>query len=172
MTLRKPPYFFAAVFAGFALDLWSKHAVFERIPLGESVPVWEGVLHLKSAYNPGGAFSMFGDHPWLLVVLCAVIASGLVWWYLKMWKTEAATALWGYGLVLSGAFGNLIDRIREPHMVRDFFDFRPQLPIVGHWAIFNVADIFICVGVGLFLLAAIRGPKEVATPDPKQAHSA
>ena len=62
---------------------------------------------------------------------------------------------WALALILIGAVGNLIDRVALGY-VRDFIDFRPELPIVGHWAVFNVADMCICAGVGLYLIGEWR----------------
>ena len=60
------------------------------------------------------------------------------------------------GLLLIGATGNLADRICFGH-VRDFIDFVPPLPLVGHWPVFNLADICITTGVALYLLGEFLG---------------
>ena len=169
MSLRKPIPFFLAVLAGFILDQWSKHAVFERLALNESVPIWTDVLHLRAVYNTGGAFSLFSGHPEILAGLSLLIAGFMIWWYLKTRTTEHAITLCAYGLIISGAAGNILDRLRSPYMVRDFFDFRPDIPWIGHWAIFNVADIFICIGVGCFFISAFLKPRELPAPQPEKA---
>ena len=58
------------------------------------------------------------------------------------------------GLLLVGAIGNLIDRLVF-HYVRDFIQFVPRIPLIGQWAVFNVADMCITIGVILFLICEL-----------------
>ena len=108
------------------LDQLTKYYVVSNFYLGESVPVIENIFHWTYILNPGAAFGMLEGSRWLFVI----IAGG--------WKLQYGAALFG-----GGAIGNLLDRMRTG-LVVDFFDFRI-------WPIFNVADIAICVGVGLIL---------------------
>ena len=169
MSLRRPPLFFVSILTGFILDQWSKQAVFARVGPEESLAIWPNILDFRAVYNTGGAFSFFSGHPEVLTGLSILMVVFMTWWYLKTWKTEHAITIWAYGLIISGAAGNVLDRIREPHMVRDFFDFRPNLPWIGHWAIFNVADIFICCGVGCFFVSAFLKPKDKLAQEPEKA---
>jgi signal peptidase II len=68
----------------------------------------------------------------------------------------------GLALILSGALGNLIDRLCvPPYQVRDFLDFLPTLPLVGKWPVFNIADSCICIGVALvFIAELVQAPPE------------
>lgn len=124
------------------LDQFSKYIVVENMALGESIPIIEEVFHLTYILNPGAAFGMFA-HNRLFFIAIAVIVIGIIIWARKEilaspWEVKA-----GCGLFLGGAIGNLIDRARQG-LVIDFFDFRV-------WPVFNIADIAICIGVGLII---------------------
>lgn len=124
------------------LDQFSKYIVVENMALGESIPIIEKVFHLTYILNPGAAFGMFA-HNRLFFIAIAVIVIGIIIWARKEilaspWEVKA-----GCGLFLGGAIGNLIDRARQG-LVIDFFDFRI-------WPVFNIADIAICIGVGLII---------------------
>ena len=114
----------------------------ENMALGESIPIIEEVFHLTYILNPGAAFGMFA-HNRLFFIAIAVIVIGIIVWARREilaspWEVKA-----GCGLFLGGAIGNLIDRARQG-LVIDFFDFRI-------WPVFNIADIAICIGVGLII---------------------
>lgn len=124
------------------LDQFSKYIVVENMALGESIPIIEEVFHLTYILNPGAAFGMFA-HNRLFFIAIAVIVIGIIIWARREilaspWEVKA-----GCGLFLGGAMGNLIDRARQG-LVIDFFDFRI-------WPVFNIADIAICIGVGLII---------------------
>lgn len=124
------------------LDQFSKYIVVENMALGESIPIIEEVFHLTYILNPGAAFGMFA-HNSLFFIAIAVIVIGIIIWARREilaspWEVKA-----GCGLFLGGAIGNLIDRARQG-LVIDFFDFRI-------WPVFNIADIAICIGVGLII---------------------
>lgn len=124
------------------LDQYSKYIVVENMALGESIPIIEEVFHLTYILNPGAAFGMFA-HNRLFFIAIAVIVIGIIIWARKEilaspWEVKA-----GCGLFLGGAIGNLIDRARQG-LVIDFFDFHI-------WPVFNIADIAICIGVGLII---------------------
>lgn len=124
------------------LDQFSKYIVVENMALGESIPIIEEVFHLTYILNPGAAFGMFA-HNRLFFIAIAVVVIGIIIWARREilaspWEVKA-----GCGLFLGGAIGNLIDRTRQG-LVIDFFDFRI-------WPVFNIADIAICIGVGLII---------------------
>ena len=124
------------------LDQFSKYIVVENMALGESIPIIEEVFHLTYILNPGAAFGMFALNR-LFFIAIAVIVIGIIIWARREilaspWEVKA-----GCGLFLGGAIGNLIDRARQG-LVIDFFDFRI-------WPVFNIADIAICIGVGLII---------------------
>ena len=135
-------WLFVLPLAGVILVQFSNYIVVENMALGESIPIIKEVFHLTYILNPGAAFGMFA-HNRLFFIAIAVIVIGIIIWARREilaspWEVKA-----GCGLFLGGAIGNLIDRARQG-LVIDFFDFRI-------WPVFNIADIAICIGVGLIV---------------------
>jgi len=115
-----------------------------------------GFFRIVMVWNSGVSFGMLntGEETtrWLLTVLAVGISIGLVFWLRQMNKRLQVIAI---GLVIGGALGNAIDRVRYG-AVADFFD----LHVAGYsWPAFNVADAGITVGVLLLLLDAIMTPR-------------
>jgi len=157
--MRRPLPFAMLVLLGVVVDQLTKHLAFWLIPPGGSVPLLTGIFHFTHATNKGVAFSMLSGWPMVILAITLITIPALAWWYARTWREAPSSLVAGQGLILSGALGNLIDRVQFNY-VRDFLDFMPPLPLIGKWAIFNVADAFICVGVGLFLYAElVKGPQ-------------
>jgi signal peptidase II len=122
------------------------------------------VFNLIMAWNRGVSFSLFSADSaagqWVLVAVQLAITAGLVWW---MTRLETRTLVVGAGLIVGGALGNIIDRVRFG-AVADFFDFH-----VGGWhfATFNVADACITLGVAAWLLDALLRKAHHAPPPSK-----
>lgn len=110
---------------------------------------------LTLAFNTGAAFSFLanagGWQTWLFNGLALVVTLLLSHWLTQTSRGARLLPI-AYALVIGGAWGNVIDRIRLGKVV-DFFDFYWGQ---YHWPIFNVADIAICVGVGLLILDSVR----------------
>ncbi len=160
--------FTGAILLGIGIDQLAKVLVFRSIPMGTTSPVWPDILHFTPSENPGVAFSWFGDSPMAVLCISLIAVPILIWWVWQGWKMASKALLASQVLLMIGAFGNLIDRILPPHRVRDFLDFRPEIPLVGHWAIFNVADVCICLGAGLLLISElflVRGDQKKETVD-------
>lgn len=134
-----------------ALDQASKAAVTAYLPLYGSMRVVPGLFDLVHVRNRGAAFGFLNrpdmDWQFWLFLLATLLACGLI---LSMARTArySRTLFVGFGLILGGAAGNLIDRVRLRAVI-DFLDFYMG---VWHWPAFNVADVAICVGA---LLAAL-----------------
>jgi len=130
-----------------ALDQWTKHLIvnyFITPGYRAPVPIVGQVLTLDYVQNTGVAFSMFeGQSIQFLFIAIAIGVIGYLYW---RFRDRASLALkLNFGLVLGGATGNLIDRFRQGFVV-DFIHF--QLPAIGfNFAVFNVADSSICIGV-------------------------
>lgn len=130
------------------LDQLSKWLVLENIHFGETIyvaPFWNWVL----TYNPGAAFSFLADQPgwqrWFFTVL-AVAVSGWIVLELKKCAEHKLVSL-ALALVMGGALGNVIDRVRFGAVV-DFI----QWHAAGfYWPAFNVADSAITVGAVLLV---------------------
>jgi signal peptidase II len=134
------------------LDQITKALVRRRLALHESVNVVPGFLDLTHVQNTGAAFGMLNaaDFPfkWAVLVLIAAVALGVVALYAGQVAAEAASARFGLALVLGGAVGNLIDRVRAGYVI-DFVDV--YWGSYHFWA-FNVADAAITVGAAVLIL--------------------
>lgn len=110
----------------------------------ETIPIIEDVFHFTYVQNTGAAFSMWKEQ-WVVLILLplVVIAAGFVLMIIKRnkWDKMMLTAV---AFICGGGLGNLIDRMVFGYVV-DLFDFRV-------FPVFNIADIFICVGCGLMIL--------------------
>lgn len=110
----------------------------------------EGFMDLTFVENRGVAFGMFSGQRWFILLLTGIIAVGLIWFYVTMPKKKEYFPLRvSLVLVLSGAIGNIIDRLFRGYVV-DFFEFT-----FFEWPVFNVADIYVVVGVILLALMIV-----------------
>jgi signal peptidase II len=129
-----------------AVDQAVKALVRSQIAVGERVDVIPGV-HLEHVLNSGVAFGFFAGGGWLLVLIGAVALIALLAFFGS--HLTRPLAWLPTGLLIGGAAGNLLDRLRAG-AVTDFV----KLP---HWPAFNVADVAITVGV-LALVYVLEGP--------------
>jgi len=141
----------AAAIAVVVLDQLSKAAVqgyFAGRAAGEHENI-TSFFNIVLIYNRGMSFGLFnsagGLNALLFSLVAAVIVTALIYWLSRVESPLLAVAI---GLIIGGAIGNVIDRIRLGAVV-DFLDFH-----VGswHWPAFNVADSAICIGVAVMLL--------------------
>ena len=140
---------FALAAAIVVADQLTKWAVLANFAYGERLQV-TGFLNLVLVYNKGAAFSMLADASgWQtpLLIVFALVAAGIVG-TLIVKNPHKRLLCWGLALILAGAVGNLIDRLRYGHVV-DFLDFHAM---GWHWPAFNVADSAITVGAVLLIL--------------------
>jgi signal peptidase II len=152
--MRKPQNFTLLVLIGIVIDHATKFLVFSKLAIGQYKVVVENWLEIRPERNFGAAFSIFHEHPGVILGVCVLALALITYIYIRVWRTAHPLLIWSLGLLLVGAIGNLIDRLVFS-FVRDFIDFVHPLPIVEHWAVFNVADICITVGVFLFLIAEL-----------------
>lgn len=145
-----------AIVAGATLlvDQVTKRLVLERLPLGASwapIPAlgrWFTVTHVR---NTGAAFGLFPQLAPVFLAIAVLVIVGIVVYARFLRPGDRWVAL-GLGLMLGGASGNLVDRLRIGHVV-DFLDFK-------FWPVFNCADSAIVVGVGILLWALFWEPQE------------
>lgn len=115
-------------------------------PIG-SYPLWKDVLHLTYVENTGAAFGMLKDHRWVFLVISTVALGGMIV-YMFLNKNRHPLEAVAVAFIVGGGIGNMIDRVARGFVV-DFVDVK----CIPFWKyIFNVADIFVCVGCGLFIL--------------------
>jgi len=124
----------------------------------ESVTILENFFHFTYVRNQGAAFGILSDSSYRLpffIIVSLIAAGGIIWFYsrLQMHQSLLRHAL---ALVLAGAIGNLIDRIRLGEVI-DFIDVHWYQ---YHWPAFNIADSAITIGVGLLLIDLWREEKQ------------
>jgi signal peptidase II len=140
------------------LDQASKEVMTVFLAPRRSVTVIPGLFDLTYVRNSGAVFGLFRDltSPWrgLLLTLVPLVAVGVILALALRTPGERRRPLAALGLILGGAIGNLIDRVRFGSVV-DFLDV-----YIGslHWPAFNLADSAICIGVSLLLLDMASQP--------------
>ncbi len=127
------------------LDQIVKYLVRANIPLGGNVPFIPYLLDLTYVQNTGAAFSMLRSHTWLLTLTSAVVVLGMCGLLMRSFFKNPL-GLFSAALVLAGGMGNLIDRVVFG-FVTDMF----QTTFI-EFAVFNVADCCITIGVPLLFL--------------------
>lgn len=134
------PWVAALVTVG--VDQLTKWIIRTSLAPQHSIPLLPGVLHLTYVHNTGAAFSLFRGQVPALIVVSGLVAGWIGW---ELWRhpRHAGLPLYSLGLILGGAIGNLIDRLRFGY-VEDFIDLRV-------WPVFNVADSAITIGVTLLI---------------------
>ena len=149
---------FGLIAAVIALDQWSKWLVKSSFNLYQSKPVIQDFFHLTYVTNDGMAFGLSlpgGKHVLLVMTL---LLTGFIVGFLWKEKDGHPFVKYGLALILSGAIGNLIDRIIHGKVV-DFMDF-----MIGdfHWYIFNVADSAVTIGMVLFIYHSLLLEKKTS----------
>lgn len=139
----------------FAIDQITKLLVIALMH-SNSVPIMP-FLNFTLGYNKGAAFGILdaasGWQRWFFIAIAVFISIIIIIWSKKLSKYDVWEKI-ALGLVLGGAWGNLLDRIRLGHVV-DFIDFYIKN---WHWYTFNVADIAICIGAVLLAVYGLRKP--------------
>ena len=149
LFLQKVFAFMVAI-AWFVADYFSKQWALETLGNGMVMRLTSW-MEFKLAFNKGAAFSLFADgsgwQRWFFMGIAIVIGLWLCY-ALLFERTNALTRL-AYASILGGAIGNLYDRILHGKVV-DFISWHIDN---DYWPTFNVADVGICVGVGLLVIA-------------------
>ncbi|MBE6693212.1 MAG: signal peptidase II [Ruminococcaceae bacterium] len=114
----------------------------------DTVPIIKDVLHLTYVENPGAAFGMLKDNRWIFMIISVVAIAAMLVYLVRRTSTSKLEGF-AISLIVSGGIGNMIDRVFLEYVV-DFVDFR-----LINFAVFNVADSFICIGAGLLILHVI-----------------
>jgi len=142
-----------------ALDQWTKHLVVTTLAMHETVRFIDGFWNWTLAYNEGAAFSLLTDasgwQRWLFASLAIGVSVGMAWWLARTPRGDWRTAL-PFSLVVGGALGNLIDRLRIGHVI----DFIQWYWHDHYWPTFNVADSAIVAGAIALLLFGMRGKEK------------
>ncbi|MGC8839680.1 MAG: signal peptidase II [Anaerolineae bacterium] len=151
----------AATFAG---DQATKYLVTRFLPVGASwapIPALERWFTLTHTRNAGASFGLFPQLAPLFLAISTVVVVGIVVYARFLRPGDRWMAL-SLGLMLGGALGNLVDRLRIGHVV-DFLDFKV-------WPVFNCADSAIVIGVACLLWLLFREPQRHPQGE-QQAHA-
>lgn len=132
------------------LDQVTKQLALEYLA-DEPIDVIRGALTLRLNYNAGGAFGILESTPGFFLIATIVVAAAIVLWARKIDEPSWGLCL---GMILGGGLGNLIDRLFRATggRVVDFIDLHV-------WPIFNIADSFIVLGVGILLILSARAER-------------
>lgn len=128
-----------------AIDQLTKYLTVQNIPLGEIVEVIPGIVSLTYIRNSGAAFSILEGQMWFFYIITILVVAFLIYY---MYTETKDNKILGYilALILAGALGNFIDRLLYQYVIDmiklEFIDF----------AIFNVADSYLTVGVILLII--------------------
>ncbi|MBX3192598.1 MAG: signal peptidase II [Labilithrix sp.] len=146
----------------FGCDHATKIAAHASLSQGRTVPLIDGIVELRYAANDDTAFSLLrtlgvargAASTGALVALASLAFAGVVVAWIATRKRASIAHHAGFGLVVAGALGNLVDRIARGYVV-DFIH-------VSRWPVFNVADVAVVAGVVLVGLASMgtRPPRE------------
>jgi signal peptidase II len=163
MRLAAPRLFYRMCGLGAAvvlLDQVSKLVVFRVVLEHQTEIAVLPVFSLVKRYNTGISFSILAtDHaygPWIFALLAAVIAFGLLIW---LSQTAERLPAAGLALVVGGAVGNVIDRVREGAVMDFILVYWPE---VFYWPAFNLADSAITIGVALLIYDGVFGARKRA----------
>lgn len=166
---------FIIVFVILSSDLYTKDLIQNNFLLYQPVPVFEGFMNITYVENPGAAFGIMADmDPTVRSIFFGVVSvlAVTIVLYIYFKHPENSNLIRNASaLILGGAIGNMTDRIRYGKVV-DFIDiYWGQY----HWPAFNIADMAISIGVGLFLLDMFIDKKKTGqvsqTPPANASHN-
>jgi signal peptidase II len=136
-------------------DQITKWIVDSQMAIGERITIIEQVLYFTSHRNKGAAFGILQGQMWFFYIITTIVIIGIIYYMQKEAKNSRLFGL-SLALVLGGAVGNFIDRLFRGEVV-DFID----TYIFGYnFAIFNVADAALCIGVGLLFVKMIMDERQ------------
>ena len=150
------PVFYLVAAVVLVLDQLTKSLIVQSMILGESREILDSFFRLTYVLNDGAAFGLDLGGRWSFIAVTVLVAGFILFYYTRSERT--LTARWALALILGGALGNLVDRVRLGEVI-DFL----HLSVGGFsWPIFNIADIGVSVGVGLLAIHLFR--KEAPEP--------
>jgi signal peptidase II len=140
------------IFGIILADQAVKLLVRSKLALGQSVPVIHDFFNITYIRNTGTAFSMFENNLWITLGLTTVLIVVCLLFMLHEWKKGSKFLALCLAMILGGGLANMVDRVFIGY-VTDMFAF-------GNFAVFNVADIFVCTGCALAIIAVFFGDRK------------
>ena len=160
---KKNVIFLLTVAVLIVIDQVTKYFIHTGMALHDTIPVIPGFFSITYIRNPGAAFGFLaGASPtfrYVFFIGVTLAAIGLILHYLRTYAADDQLLTISLGMILSGAVGNLIDRVRFGEVI-DFLDVYLG---TSHWPAFNVADSAISVGAFILFIHLIRQKKTVPT---------
>lgn len=156
---------FALMLGAVALDQLTKWLAVAYLTPGESLPIWQDVLHLTYYENPGAAFGILTEHRWVFMIISTVAILALSY-YIIRYRPQNFWVKLSLGMIVGGGIGNMIDRTILGYVI-DFIDF-----CLIDFAIFNVADSFVTVGAGIMIVYLIKDLVRESRKDAKEKETA
>ncbi|HEL2401502.1 TPA: signal peptidase II [Streptococcus suis] len=132
-----------------AVDQLVKAWTVANIELDTVEPFIPGFMSLAYLRNYGAAWSILQNQQWFFTIVTIAAVTGLIWYYVKQIKGSLWT-LFSLALMIAGALGNFIDRIRLGYVV-DMF----HLDFIS-FPVFNVADMCLSIGVGILFICIMK----------------
>lgn len=134
------------------VDRISKSFISSKLSAGQSIPIIKNVLHVTFVKNTGAAFGLFKNSTYFFIavsIIAVVMIAAILIRVIKKGKfSENFPCNLGLVLIMSGALGNLIDRVSLQYVI-DFIDVRI-------WPVFNIADSSITIGTALLIISFAR----------------
>ncbi len=138
-------YWISLALLAVVLDQVTKILAVKYLMPVNTVPIIKSVLHLTYLENTGAAFGSLKNSRWVFLAVSTFAIIALVF-YMFRFKPKNRVLSAGLAFIIGGGIGNMIDRIAKGYVV-DFVDFR-----LVNFAVFNVADSFVCVGAALVII--------------------
>jgi signal peptidase II len=154
-------FYYALALLLILIDQVSKWLIVHNLNLYETRSVIGNFFLITSHRNSGAAFSILEGQQWFFYIITVIVVIGMVWYLQKVQKENKRLLAVAISFLLGGAIGNFVDRALYGQVV-DFLQFNFVFSIFGHavnytFAIFNIADSAITVGVVLIFIDALRG---------------
>ena len=129
------------------IDQFTKYMVNTKIPLNSSVEIIPNIIFISHVKNSGAAFGIFQNRINVFIVISVIAIILIIILKIKL-NLDSILYNISLGFILGGAIGNLIDRI----VFREVIDFLH----LRYFAVFNVADSFICIGFGIVIILILK----------------
>lgn len=136
---------FLIIIGTIVLDQLTKWLAVEFLTKVDTVPIIKDVLHLTYLENTGAAFGILKNNRWVFILISTLAIFAIIFYIVK-YPPENRWLGTGLAFFAGGGIGNMIDRVFLGYVV-DFIDFR-----LIDFAIFNVADSFVCIGAALMVI--------------------
>lgn len=141
------------------LDQGTKYLVVQHMDIGEVIPIWGDFFSITSHRNAGAAWGILQGQRWFFIGVTVIVVIGVIGYMIKMIREGKRFLSFALSLLLGGALGNFIDRVRTGEVVdflHFFFDFRGiGIPFTYDFPIFNVADMGIVIGIFFVIVDTI-----------------